>query len=267
MDDFLTTLHNSLSPFEPSDHPLFEWLKNNLTTKNLREIANSDDGYMQDECFTVLTDFMGQGIVPPDKTPPLEMLILTQCSEPNDPELPEEMRYNAHIERLFACYLLLRVGVDNPKGLYAEQERLICMVESALYIDSSIPDAVLRFTCWYIDKLYCSGAIKFITELPLLVLGVIILTLTTQSASKCEETLPNLIQLLHWLDQAVAESSSMEVDNWPWILRHSSGNIKKDLWQYIAKKSLNNPPFGLSLPLKQSLLEISNLLTQDTFST
>jgi hypothetical protein len=146
-----------LLPFKPSESALLDWLRPHIDDSLLPEIAAADYGVQSDEDFAALLPIRDQQIIPfPLRWIPREVLELIRWSEPEDPAWkPGSTGTRGHLMRAFSCAVLLKAA-DNPETrgyIEGENDTLIQLISSVLYLGREACENALRFLCWRASRL------------------------------------------------------------------------------------------------------------------
>jgi hypothetical protein len=148
----------------------------------LEEISRADYGMDADEHLAALIPIRGEMRVPtPMHWEPREVLELIRWSQPEDPGWkPGSTGARGHIMRAFCCAALLRAGAEpaNVGYLIGENQTVIQLIESALFLSNGLPEATARFLTWRFPQMRSDD-----DERPFVAFGLVALAVLLGHAS------------------------------------------------------------------------------------
>lgn len=138
-----------LSALDPDPDALLDWLRRQVDEATLVEIAQADYGMEFSENLACLRAVRDTGRVPvPMGWPPCEVLALVRWREPDDDA--------GHVERAFACAVLLRGAADpgnQSRDPLATPDTVAQLLASVAALGPKAEQAALRFFAWLAPRL------------------------------------------------------------------------------------------------------------------
>jgi hypothetical protein len=148
-----------VAAFPPERDALLSRISEMTTDDMLVEISKTDYGMDADEHLSKLRQIRDTlQIESPLHWKPGEVLELARWSEPDVPQRnPQGSGQRRHVMRAFCCAALLRAAADpaNDDQIFvdSQNEALLPLIESALFLNDDLPSAAARFMMWRIETL------------------------------------------------------------------------------------------------------------------
>lgn len=146
-----------IEAFPPDGDALLSTSAKLITGDMLEEISRADYGMDADAHLAALRAIRDEARLPsPLRWEPKEVLALVRWSQPDDPNWkPGSTGQRGHIMRAFCCSALLRAAADpsNDGFFDGENQTLIQLIDSALFLNRGLPEAAGRFLTWRLPQL------------------------------------------------------------------------------------------------------------------
>jgi hypothetical protein len=172
-----------------------------VTDDMLDEISRADYGMDADAHLAALLPIRNEVRVPaPMPWEPKEVLALVRWSQPEDPAWkPGSTGERGHIMRAFCCAALLRAAAEPENDGYfdGENQTLIQLIESALFLNRELPEAAGSFLTWRIPQLRSDD-----DERPFFAFGLVALALLLRQPSLAASDIDALVT---FVEQAEAD--------------------------------------------------------------
>jgi hypothetical protein len=132
-----------------------------------------------------------------------EVLELVRWSQPEDPEWkPGSTGERGHAMRAFCCAALLRAATEpgNEAHFAGENQTLIQLIESALFLNRGLPEAAANFLTWRLPQLRSDDE-----ERPFFAFGLVALTLLLGQRWLAASQIEELVELVERTEAAVRD--------------------------------------------------------------
>lgn len=241
----------------PSETALLDWLTPHIDDSLLGEIAAADYGSEEKEHFEALKSIRDQRRIPiPLRWVPREVLELMRWSEPEDPSWkPGSAGTRGHLIRAYCCTLLLKASGAPEMKLYtsSENDTLIQMIASVLYLGREATEAASRFLCWCLSRLAASDK-----EYPFFVLGLLLLRAALFMPGENGIDLEVLAEWTIQEERQVRQEQSNLVESDKWLLGLINFAQKHEAWVRVSEEVLSDPSKEFPEPAASAMREIVN---------
>lgn len=230
MDALTASAYGLLSTDDADAEALLDHLRPWIDDDMLLEIASCDYGMGVGEYLAGLRLIRDDGEVFAYPGP-AEVLELTRWSEPGDPNWGFRTPGRpGHLMRAFACAALLRAGAvpANRDFILSENESLVQLLASAVYLGRPTQEAAARFLAWRVggepdeDRPFCAFSLLFLIAL-------------LADGRFPEDGVASLA------DEVIAEEKRVRDSSWrasgnPWLLGLTMYDQRHHVWRDHARR-------------------------------
>lgn len=175
-----------------------------VTDDMLEEISRADYGMSAEAHLAALLPIRDEVLIPsPMKWEPKEVLSLVRWSQPEDPAwTPGSAGERGHVMRAFCCAALLRAAAEpaNVEYFDGENQTLIQLIESTLFLNRGLPGAVGSFLTWRFPRLRADDE-----ERPFFAFGLVALALLVRRDSLAALEIDTLVAFVEQAEAAVRD--------------------------------------------------------------
>lgn len=229
-----------LQEWSSSESALLELLSQSITDEMLEHIASVDYG-RDVSAHSRALNCIREGIW--DKSRPLDwypkevVRLISWC----EPDSKGNNFRTEHLERAFACAILLRAGGDsiNSESIFPENGTLAQLTASALTLGGDVPDAVFRQISFRLANEEFQGK----EERPFFLLALVLLSIRLSWVT--DDEMSALIDHLLIEERLVRESNTFILSNSrceKWLLGLTNFDQKHDVWVRLAVMQLLQSP-------------------------
>lgn len=238
-----------------------DWLKPHVDDSMLWEIADSDYGFDRESNFEALLPIRDRQEIPvPLGWIPIEVLNLMRWSEPEHVTPPGGRGTRGHLIRAFCCAVLLRAA-DEPETrgyIHAENDTLIQMIASVLYLGREATESASRFLCWRILRLPLWEG-----EYPFFALGLLLLRAALFRQGEEGSELKLLAEWVVREETRSRHSSLMPPVSEDWLFGLTLFDQRHEAWRRAAQDVLLDASKAFPRPAEAAMREVASHLAPE----
>lgn len=211
-----------------------------VSDEMLKEISLADYGMRAEEAFEELMPIRDLVRIPvPMRGSTREVLELTRWSTPESE--PSHVCDREHLKRAFACAALLRSAAEPESANhdYGDNQTLIQLIESVLYLKRGLPEATASFLTWRIPSLAIDDEHR-----PFFVFGLISIAILLHRDALSTDDLESFVAFVEESERAVRDPMGVcPPEMFPGsFLNETIFNMRHATWRRLAAQVRNCVP-------------------------